>query len=79
MDSGKRAGAGVYKVTKDLARGDRLCTGLCSVSVGCEVIAGVLVGWPIPGKVVTVAVLKGTSINCQRFRDLCAQDPSPFC
>ena len=80
MDSGKRAGTGIFKAGKDFARGDAICGGLCSVSAGCEVIAGVLIWCPIPGKFTTVAVLKGTSVGCQRFRDLCAQDPSsPLC
>ena len=80
MDSGKRAGSGVFKASKDFARGDTVCCGLCIVSAGCEVVSGVLVWVPIPGKITTIAVLKGTSIGCQKFRDLCAQDPSsPLC
>ena len=80
VDSGKRAGSGIFKATTDFARGDSLCGTLCSVSVGCEVTAGILVWIPIPGKIAAVAVLKSTSVGCQKFRDLCAIDPSsPLC
>jgi hypothetical protein len=81
VDSGKRAGVGIFKASKDFARGDAICGGLCSISAGCEVIAGVLVWCPIPGKIVTVSALKATSIGCQKFRDLCTADPSssPLC
>lgn len=80
LDSGKRAGSGVYKASKDFARGDQICGVLCTVSAGCELTAGVLIWVPIPGKLSTVALLKGTSIGCQKFRDLCAQDgSSPLC
>lgn len=41
VDSGKRAGTDIFKASKDFARGDTVCGGLFSVSVGCEVIAGV--------------------------------------
>ena len=64
MDSGKRAGTGIFKASKDFAHGDAICGGLCSISAGCEVIASILVWCPIPGKITTVAVLKCTSIGC---------------
>lgn len=80
IDSGKRAASGTFKATKDFTRGDAVCGTLCCISIGCEVSAGVLVWVPIPGKIATVAALKSTSVGCQRFRDLCAQDPSsPLC
>ena len=80
VDSGKRAGTGIFKASKDFARGDAVCGGLCSVSVGCEVIASVLVWCPVPGKIFTVSALKATSVGCQKFRDLCAADSSsPLC
>ena len=80
VDSGRRVGVGTFKASKDFARGDVMCGGFCCVSIGCEVLSGVLVWCPIPGKIVTVSVLKATSIGCQKFRDLCAADPSsPLC
>ena len=80
IDSGRRAGVGAYKASKDFARGDVMCGSLCCVSIGCEAISGVLVWCPIPGKIVTVSALKATSMGCQKFRDLCAADPSsPLC
>nr|UXN45099.1 hypothetical protein [Haslea karadagensis] len=79
-DSGKRAATGTFKASKDFAKGDPICGTLCSISVGCEAISSVLVWCPIPGKVITISALKATSIGCQRFRDLCAADPSsPVC
>jgi hypothetical protein len=80
IDSGRRSGIGIFKASKDFARGDVVCGTLCCVSIGCEAVSGVLVWCPIPGKIVTVSVLKATSIGCQKFRDLCAADPSsPLC
>jgi hypothetical protein len=80
IDSGRRAGVGTFKASKDFARGDAMCGILCCISVGCEAVSGVLVWCPIPGKIVTISALKATSVGCQKFRDLCAQDPSsPLC
>lgn len=80
VDSGRRVGVGTFKASKDFARGDAMCGGLCCVSIGCEAVSGVLVWCPIPGKIVTISALKATSIGCQKFRDLCAADPSsPLC
>ena len=63
IDSGKRVGTGVFKASKDFARGDLVCGGLCSVSVGCEVLSGVLIWCPIPGKFASLSALKATSIG----------------
>ena len=80
IDSGRRAGAGTFKASKDFARGDLVCGSLCCISIGCEAISGTLVWCPIPSKIVTLSALKATSIGCQRFRDFCAGDPSsPLC
>ena len=80
VDSGRRAGVGTFKATNDYARGDLICGSLCCISIGCEVVSGILIWCPIPGKIVTVSALKATSMGCQKFRDLCAADPSsPTC
>ena len=76
VDSGRRAGVGTFKASKDFARGDVMCGSLCCVSIGCEAVSSILVWCPIPGKIVTVSALKATSMGCQKFRDLCAADPS---
>jgi hypothetical protein len=76
IDSGRRIGAGTYKAAKDFTRGDVICGSLCCISIGCEAISGVLVWCPIPCKIETVSVLKAVSMGCQKFRDLCASDPS---
>ena len=80
VDSGRRAGVGTFKATKDFAKGDVMCGGLCCVSIGCEAVSAVVVWCPIPGKIITVSVLKAASVGCQKFRDLCAADgSSPLC
>ena len=80
IDSGKRASVGTFKASKDFFRGDTVCGSLCCVSIGCEAASSILVWLPIPGKIVTVSALKATSVGCQKFRDLCAGDPSsPLC
>lgn len=80
VDSGRRAGVGTFKAGKDFARGDVMCGSLCCVSICCEAVSGILIWCPIPGKIVTISTLKATSVGCQKFRDLCAADPSsPLC
>ncbi len=80
IDSARRGATGGFKAGKDFARGDAICGGLGCVSIGCEAVSAVIVWCPIPGKIVTISALKATSVGCQRFRDLCAQDPSsPLC
>lgn len=80
IDSGKRASVGTFKASKDFSRGDKVCGSLCCVSIACEAASSILVWLPIPGKIVTVSALKATSVGCQKFRDLCAADPSlPLC
>ena len=80
VDSGKRAGSGIFKASKDFSRGDTVCGVLCSISTGCEVVSGVVVWCPIPGKITVVSALKATSVGCKKFRDLCVQDSSsPLC
>lgn len=79
--SGARAGASIFKVAKDYARGDLLCTGLCAASVACETTAGIIIWIPMPvGKICTVSALKGISYGCMKIRDLCAAEPTnPLC
>ena len=80
VDSGRRISSGTFKASKDFARSDVLCASLCCVSIGCEAVSGILVWCPLPGKIITISALKATSVGCQKFRDLCAADPSsPLC
>ena len=78
---GSRVGSGAFKATKDFGRGDIVCCTLCSISMGCELACGAVAWVPMPGgKFTTIAILKGVSHGCTKFRDLCAGDPSnPFC
>lgn len=73
---GPRASLCTFKASKDFARGDVICGDLCYVSIGCEAVSGVLIWCPRPSKIVTGSALKATSVGCQKFRDLCAGDPS---
>ena len=80
VDSGRSTGIGAFKASADFANRDPICGSLCCVSIVCEVVSGVLVWCPIPGKIATISELKVTSIGCQKFRDLCASNPSsPLC
>ena len=79
IDSGKRAWAGTSKASKDFARGDTVCAGLCC-AIKCELLSGILVWYSVLGKIAAVSALKATSRGCQKFRDLCANRPSsPLC
>ena len=80
VHSGKRAATTGFKATKDFNRGDPVCGTLCTISSSCEVVSGVLVWVPFPGKICTVSCLKAVSIGCEKIRDMCAADPSsPMC
>ena len=60
----------------DFSRGDPLCGTLCTISTCCEVVSGVIVWVPFPGKVCTVATLKTVSRVCEKIRDMCAANPT---
>lgn len=80
VHSGKRAAGSGFKAVADYSRGDPICGTLCSVSSGCELISGVIVWFPFPGKICTVAGLKAVSVGCERIRDMCAANPTiPGC
>lgn len=76
MDSGRRAGVGTFKASKNFAKRYTICSSLCCVFIGCEAVSGVLVWCPVPGKIAAVSVLKATSMGCLKFKDLCASDLS---
>lgn len=38
IDSGRRAGVGIFKASKYFARADVMCGGLCCVSIGCDLV-----------------------------------------
>lgn len=80
VDSGRRIGIGTFKAGTYFSRGDTVCGTLCCVSIGCESLCSILIWCPVPGKIITVSALKATSVGCQKFRDLCAANPSnPLC
>ena len=80
VHSGKRAATTGFKATKDFNRGDPVCGTLCTISSSCELVSGVLVWVPFPGKIFTVSCLKSVSVGCEKIRDMCAADPSsPMC
>ena len=62
-----------FKVTKDIARGDKICTGLCLVSAGCETVAlgcSTIKIIPFRGRIYIGA--KIISKGCISFRNACA-------
>ena len=80
VHSGKWAALIGFKYVTDFSRGDPLCGTLCVVSASCEVVSGVAVWIPFPGKICTVASLKAISVGCERIRDMCASNPTaPGC
>ena len=73
--SGTRIGGRVFKDVKDYAKGDILCTGICTTFGICETATGVLIWIPVPDKICAVFALKGVSYGCMKIRDLCASEP----
>jgi hypothetical protein len=65
----------LFKTTKDVARGDAVCTGLCVVSGACETIAlgcSTIKIIPYRGKI--YVCVKIISKGCMSYRNLCAGD-----
>lgn len=62
-----------FKTTKDIARGDSVCTGLCLISGTCETIAfgcSTIKIIPFRGRIYVCA--KIVSKGCMSYRNLCA-------
>jgi len=62
-----------FKTTKDIARGDSVCTGFCLVSGTCETVAlccSMIKIIPFRGKIYVGA--KAISRGCMTFRNACA-------
>jgi hypothetical protein len=71
-ESAAALGRIAFKTTKDIARGDTLCTGLCVVSGTCETIAlccSTIKIIPFRGRIYVFA--KITSKGCIAFRNAC--------
>jgi len=71
-ESAAALGKIAFKTTKDIARGDTLCTGLCVVSGTCEAIAlccSTIKVIPFRGRVYVCA--KIVSKGCISFRNAC--------
>ena len=63
----------VFKTTKDIARGDAVCTGLCAISGTCETIAlGCATIKIIPYRGQIYVFAKIISKGCMSYRNLCA-------
>jgi len=72
-ESSKSLGEILYKTTKDIARRDSLCTGLCLVSATCETTAvccSMIKIIPFRGRIYVCA--KVVSKGCMSFRNACA-------
>ena len=62
-----------FKTTKDIARGDTVCTGLCFISGTCETVAlccSMVKVIPFRGRIYVCA--KVVSKGCMSYRNLCA-------
>lgn len=74
-ESASALGRIVFKATKDFARGDAICTGLCMISGTCETIAlgcSTIKIIPFRGRIYICA--KIISKGCMSYRNLCAGD-----
>ena len=71
IESGKSVGATAFKAATDYAEGDKVCTGLCLLATGCELVAGTSALIRYPGSVKVYFVAKTISAGCIKYRDLC--------
>ena len=72
-ESASSLGRIAFKAGRDMARGDAVCTGLCSISAACETIAlgcSTISIIPCRGKIYIYAKL--VSRGCMTYRNLCA-------
>jgi hypothetical protein len=72
-ESASALGRVAFKATKDIARGDAVCTGLCLVSGTCEAVAlccSTIKVVPFRGRIYVGA--KIISKGCISFRNACA-------
>ena len=73
VESGGALGKIAYKTTRDIARGDTVCTGLCVISGACETVAlccSTVKIIPYRGQIyIGVKIL---SRGCMCFRNACA-------
>lgn len=72
-ESAGALGRVAFKTTKDIARGDQVCTGLCLVSGTCEAVAlccSTVKIIPCRGRIYVCA--KIVSQGCIAFRNACA-------
>ena len=75
VESASSVGRIALKATKDVARGDTVCTGLCLVSGACETIAlGCSTIKIIPYRGHIYIGAKIVSRGCMSFRNACAAD-----
>ena len=73
VESSGALGKIAYKTTRDIARGDTVCTGLCVVSGACETVAlccSTVKIIPCRGRIYIGA--KILSRGCMTFRNACA-------
>ena len=73
VESGGALGKIAYKTTRDIARGDTVCTGLCVISGACETVAlccSTIKIIPFRGRIYVGA--KIVSKGCMSFRNACA-------
>lgn len=71
IQSGYSAGKTAFGAAEDLARGDKLCTGLCVVATTCEGIAFVSRIVKIPYGTKVYISCKSASACLMKFRNLC--------
>ena len=72
-ESARALGRIAFKATRDIARGDTICTGLCALSGTCETIAlgcSTIKIIPFRGKI--YVCVKIVSQGCMSYRNLCA-------
>lgn len=66
-------GRTIFKTTKDISRGDTVCTGLCLVATTCETVAlccSTIKYIPFRGRI--YVGVKVVSKGCMAFRNACA-------
>jgi len=71
-ESASALGKIAFKTTKDIARGDTICTGLCAISGTCETVAlccSTIKAIPFRGRIYVGA--KIVSVGCMSFRNAC--------
>jgi hypothetical protein len=71
VEAGTSIGKTTFGIVSDVARGDKVCAGLCMIATTCETVALITRVAKVPGGMKVYVGCKATSCAVMKFRNLC--------